>query len=105
MKVLALPGACPTRWWSTTTTVQAFVANERPIKMLCDPADDSLNRDNVPILEEDDWTVRAIFPCLTDNEEWVAKVLQPFKTHLGLVLMESKSCSIGPLFIIRGDGI
>ncbi|CAN0054138.1 unnamed protein product, partial [Laminaria digitata] len=31
MKVLALPGACPTRWWSTTTTVQAFVANERPI--------------------------------------------------------------------------
>ena len=57
----ALPGACPTRWWSTTTSVQAFVKNERAVKMLCDWAIVSAKKDNIPILTEHDWIVRVVY--------------------------------------------
>lgn len=86
---VTLPGACPTRWWTTTSTVQAFVKNERAVKMLCTWANDTVKKDNVPILTDNDWTVRVSIPPLTDHEEWAVRVVQLLRAHSLVSILKS----------------
>ena len=66
--------------------------NKRAVKMLCICANDTVKKDNVPIMTDNDyWTVRVNIPPLTDHEEWGVRVLQRVRTHLLVLILKSDS--------------
>ena len=53
----ALPAACSTRWWSTIATVQAFVKNQKAVKLLCVWARDN-EKAKLPTVTAYEWMVK-----------------------------------------------
>lgn len=52
-----LPTHVATRWWSTTTSVVAFLHNKRAIVLLCEWATTFQSKENIAPLGDEEWQV------------------------------------------------
>lgn len=57
LRKTTLPKHCPTRWWSTTASVEAFVKNKQAVKLLCEWATEFQQKEKMSNLSDEEWKV------------------------------------------------